>query len=77
MVYAMSFISPNFDVKSISFPNFGQGHFPKIAGKSPALGFHPSYKWKPSHAGRIFTNGRKEMVESLTGNQKVASLMLN
>ena len=33
----MSLISPNFDVKSITFPNFGQGPFPKIAGKSPAF----------------------------------------
>ena len=31
----MSLISPNFDVKSIIFPNFGQGPFHKIAGKSP------------------------------------------
>ena len=30
----MSLISPNFDVKSIIFPNFGQGLFPKIAGKT-------------------------------------------
>ena len=34
----MSLISPNFDVKWIIFPNFGQGVFPKIAGKSPVLG---------------------------------------
>ena len=34
----MSLISPNFDVKSIIFPNFGQGPFPKIAGKSPVVG---------------------------------------
>ena len=32
----MSLISPNFDVKSIIFPNFGQGPFPKIARKGPA-----------------------------------------
>ena len=32
----MSLISPNFDVKSIIFPTFGQGPIPKIAGKSPA-----------------------------------------
>ena len=31
----MSLISPNFDVKSIIFPNFGQGPFPKITGKKP------------------------------------------
>ena len=32
----MSLISPNFDVKLIFFfPNFGQGPFPKIAGKGP------------------------------------------
>ena len=31
----MSLICPNFVVKLITFPNFGQGHFPKIAGKSP------------------------------------------
>ena len=30
-------MSPNFDVKSIIFPNFGQGPFPKIAGKSPVV----------------------------------------
>ena len=34
----MSLISPNnFDVKSIIFSNFGQGPFPKIAGKSPVI----------------------------------------
>ena len=34
----MLLISPNFDVKSIIFfPNFGQGPFPKIAGKGPAI----------------------------------------
>ena len=32
----MPLISPNFDDKLIIFPNFGQGPFPKIAGKSPA-----------------------------------------
>ena len=31
----MLVFSPNFDVKSIFFPNFGQGPFPKIAGKGP------------------------------------------
>ena len=36
MFYVVNF-SPNFDVKSVIFPNFGQGPFPKIAGKSPAL----------------------------------------
>ena len=35
MLCPMSLISLNFDVKSIIFPNFGQGPFPKIAGKSP------------------------------------------
>ena len=34
----MSLISPNFDVKLIFFPNFGQGPFPKIVGKGP-VGF--------------------------------------
>ena len=33
----MSLNSPNFDVKSIFFPHFGQGPFPKIAGKGPDL----------------------------------------
>ena len=33
----MSLISPKFDVKLIIFTNFGQGPFPKIAGKSPDL----------------------------------------
>ena len=34
----MSFlISPNFAIKSIIFSNYGQGPFPKITGKSPAL----------------------------------------
>ena len=33
----MSLISPNFDVKLIFFPNFGQGPFSKIAGKGPDL----------------------------------------
>ena len=31
----MLIFSSNFDVKSIFFPNFGQGPFPKIAGKGP------------------------------------------
>ena len=35
MLCSVSLISPNFDVKSIIFPNFGQGPFPEIAGKSP------------------------------------------
>ena len=29
----MSLISPNFAVKSIIFPNFAQGPFPKLLGK--------------------------------------------
>ena len=33
----MPLISPNFDVKSIIISNFGQGLFPKIAGKSPEM----------------------------------------
>ena len=33
----MPLISPTFDVKSIIFSNFGQGPFPKIAGKSPEV----------------------------------------
>ena len=33
----MLLISPNFDVKLTFFPNFGQGPFPKIAGKSPGI----------------------------------------
>ena len=34
MFYIINFF-PNFDVKSIIFPNFGHGPFPKIAGKGP------------------------------------------
>ena len=34
----MSLISPNFAVKLIIFPNFGQGPYLKIAGKSPGIG---------------------------------------
>ena len=30
----MSLISPNFAVKLITFPKFGHGPFPKIAGKA-------------------------------------------
>ena len=33
----MSLNSPNVDDKSIIFPNFGQGPFSIIAGKSPAV----------------------------------------
>ena len=33
----MLLISPKFDVNSIIVPNFGQGHFPKISGKSFVL----------------------------------------
>ena len=33
----MLLISPNFAVKSIIYPNFGQGPFTKIAGKSPDM----------------------------------------
>ena len=40
----MSLISPNFDVKAIIFPNFGQGPIPKIAGKSSVVKM-PHY-WK-------------------------------
>ena len=38
LLCSTSLFSPNFDVKSIIFPNFGQGPFPKIAGKSPVMG---------------------------------------
>ena len=38
LLCSMSLISPNFDVKLIIFPNFGQRPFPKIAGKSPGRG---------------------------------------
>ena len=38
MLCSMLLISPNFDVKSIIIPDFGQGPFPKIAGKkSPGI----------------------------------------
>ena len=38
----MSLISPYFDVKLIFFfPNFGQGPFPKIAGKGPDIYHEP------------------------------------
>ena len=33
----MPLISPNFDVKSLIFSQFGQGPFRKIAGKSPEI----------------------------------------
>ena len=33
----MSLISPNFAVVDHFFPNFGQGPFPEITGKSPEL----------------------------------------
>ena len=36
LLCSMSLNSPNFNVKSI-ISNFGQGPFPKIAGKSPVL----------------------------------------
>ena len=42
----MSLISPNFDVKLIIFPNFGQDPFPKTAGKGPV----------PSDGKSYFTN---------------------
>ena len=35
LLCSLSLISPTFDVKSIIFPNFGQGPFPKIAEKIP------------------------------------------
>ena len=35
LLCSLSLISSKFDVKSIIFSNFGQGPFPKIAGKSP------------------------------------------
>ena len=41
MFCSVSLISPNFDVESIIFPNFGLGPFPKIAGKCP--GFSLTY----------------------------------
>ena len=46
----MSLISPNFDVKSIIFPSFGKGPFPKIAGKSPVIsGRSRTYAKGPDH----------------------------
>ena len=39
LLCSMSLFSPNFAVKSIIFfPNFGQGPYPIIAGKSPVEG---------------------------------------
>ena len=35
LLCSMTLISPNFAVSRSFFPNFGQGPFPKIAGKSP------------------------------------------
>ena len=37
LLCSMSLISSNFAVKSIILSRFGQGPFPKIAGKGPAL----------------------------------------
>ena len=37
LLCSMPLISPNFADKSIIFSRFGQGPFPKIAGKGPAL----------------------------------------
>ena len=44
----MSLIFPNFDVKLIIFPNFGQGPFPKIARKSPVLVLQSSGRGRES-----------------------------
>ena len=43
LLYSMSLISPNFDVKLIIFSQFWPGPFPKIAGNSPALHNTPQY----------------------------------
>ena len=40
----MSSISPNFAICLSFFPNFGQGAFPKIAGKSPVSVFVPCHQ---------------------------------
>ena len=37
MSCSMWLFSPNFDAKSIIFPNYGQGPFPKIAGQGPDI----------------------------------------
>ena len=37
LLCSMSLISPNLLLSRSFFPNFDQGHFPKIAGKSPVL----------------------------------------
>ena len=47
----MWLFSPNFDAKSIIFPNFGQGPFPKIAGKGPDI----EKSWKKSSTNNCDT----------------------
>ena len=37
LLFSVFLISPNFDVKMIILPNFGQGPLPKMAGKSPGF----------------------------------------
>ena len=51
----MSLISPNFDVKSIIFPNFGQGPFPKIAGKGPGFVLVQPRKTCPDMTEKLMT----------------------
>ena len=53
----MSLLSPNFDVKSVIFPNFGQGPFPKIAGKSPVFSYSGFLTHYIVHSG-AYCNGR-------------------
>ena len=54
----MSLISPNFAVKLIIFPNFGQGPFPKIAGKGPVLILKkaPGVPSKPHYLNTALSN---------------------
>ena len=40
LLCSLSFISPNFAVKSIIFSHFWPGAFPKIVGKSPVSEKH-------------------------------------
>ena len=54
LLCSMSLIYPNFHVKGINFPIFGQGPFPKIAGKNPDMSSKGPGKTKHMHCSNKY-----------------------
>ena len=71
----MSLISPNFAVKTIIFPNFGQGLFPKIAGISPE--FIKIINMVENEVTCCLAANKSDIKANLAGFSSYKNLMLN